>query len=149
MRPATTRTRARAATACPSGPRTTAPSRTPTSSSGTPSGTRTSRGPRKPVMPAAYIGFMLKPTGFFAENPGNDIPPSMTPPAPGPAEKAPTGGALRPSPKKAQGADLAFGDLVDRAGSAVREAVADLDVKRAARHGRGHRPVDQAQAVGE
>jgi len=30
-----------------------------------------------PVMPAAYIGFMLKPNGFFAENPGNDIPPSM------------------------------------------------------------------------
>ena len=31
-----------------------------------------------PVMPAAYIGFMLKPTGFFIENPGNDIPPSMS-----------------------------------------------------------------------
>jgi primary-amine oxidase len=31
-----------------------------------------------PVMPAAYIGFMLKPYGFFNENPGNDIPPSMT-----------------------------------------------------------------------
>ena len=30
-----------------------------------------------PVMPAAYIGFMLKPNGFFTENPGNDIPPSM------------------------------------------------------------------------
>ena len=30
-----------------------------------------------PVMPAAYIGFLLKPNGFFAENPGNDIPPSM------------------------------------------------------------------------
>jgi primary-amine oxidase len=30
-----------------------------------------------PVMPAAYIGFMLKPNGFFMENPGNDIPPSM------------------------------------------------------------------------
>jgi primary-amine oxidase len=30
-----------------------------------------------PVMPAAYIGFMLKPNGFFSENPGNDIPPSM------------------------------------------------------------------------
>jgi primary-amine oxidase len=28
-------------------------------------------------MPAAYIGFMLKPNGFFMENPGNDIPPSM------------------------------------------------------------------------
>jgi primary-amine oxidase len=30
-----------------------------------------------PVMPAAYIGFLLKPNGFFTENPGNDIPPSM------------------------------------------------------------------------
>jgi primary-amine oxidase len=30
-----------------------------------------------PVMPAAYIGFMLKPNGFFTGNPGNDIPPSM------------------------------------------------------------------------
>ena len=29
-------------------------------------------------MPAAYIGFMLKPNGFFAENPGNDIPPGMS-----------------------------------------------------------------------
>lgn len=29
-----------------------------------------------PVMPAAYIGFLLKPLGFFDENPGNDIPPS-------------------------------------------------------------------------
>jgi primary-amine oxidase len=29
-----------------------------------------------PVMPAAYIGFLLKPNGFFRENPGNDIPPS-------------------------------------------------------------------------
>jgi primary-amine oxidase len=28
-------------------------------------------------MPAAYIGFMLKPNGFFAENPANDVPPSM------------------------------------------------------------------------
>jgi len=30
-----------------------------------------------PVMPAAYIGFLLKPAGFFPENPGNDLPPSM------------------------------------------------------------------------
>ena len=30
-----------------------------------------------PVMPAAYIGFMLKPNGFFSENPANDVPPSM------------------------------------------------------------------------
>jgi primary-amine oxidase len=27
-------------------------------------------------MPAAYIGFLLKPAGFFDENPSNDIPPS-------------------------------------------------------------------------
>jgi primary-amine oxidase len=30
-----------------------------------------------PVMPAAYIGFLLKPNGFFSENPANDLPPSM------------------------------------------------------------------------
>ena len=29
-----------------------------------------------PVMPTAYIGFMLKPNGFFSENPANDVPPS-------------------------------------------------------------------------
>jgi primary-amine oxidase len=29
-----------------------------------------------PVMPTAYIGFLLKPSGFFAENPANDVPPS-------------------------------------------------------------------------
>ena len=29
-----------------------------------------------PVMPTAYIGFMLKPSGFFAKNPANDVPPS-------------------------------------------------------------------------
>ncbi len=29
-----------------------------------------------PVMPTAYIGFMLKPNGFFKENPANDVPPS-------------------------------------------------------------------------
>jgi primary-amine oxidase len=29
-----------------------------------------------PVMPAAYIGFLLKPTGFFRQNPANDLPPS-------------------------------------------------------------------------
>ncbi len=29
-----------------------------------------------PVMPAAYIGFLLKPQGFFRQNPGNDVPPS-------------------------------------------------------------------------
>jgi primary-amine oxidase len=31
-----------------------------------------------PVMPATYIGFTLKPNGFFAENPANDVPPSLT-----------------------------------------------------------------------
>lgn len=29
-----------------------------------------------PVMPAAYIGFLLKPVGFFDQNPANDLPPS-------------------------------------------------------------------------
>jgi len=29
-----------------------------------------------PVMPAAYIGFLLKPNGFFDRNPANDVPPS-------------------------------------------------------------------------
>jgi len=29
-----------------------------------------------PVMPTAYIGFMLKPSGFFNANPANDVPPS-------------------------------------------------------------------------
>ncbi len=29
-----------------------------------------------PVMPTAYIGFLLKPNGFFDINPGNDVPPS-------------------------------------------------------------------------
>ncbi len=29
-----------------------------------------------PVMPAAYIGFLLKPAGFFDHNPGNDLPTS-------------------------------------------------------------------------
>ena len=29
-----------------------------------------------PVMPTAYIGFMLKPNGFFTENPANDVAPS-------------------------------------------------------------------------
>ena len=27
-------------------------------------------------MPAAYIGFLLKPSGFFDLNPANDVPPS-------------------------------------------------------------------------
>jgi len=29
-----------------------------------------------PVMPTAYTGFLLKPNGFFALNPANDLPPS-------------------------------------------------------------------------
>jgi primary-amine oxidase len=29
-----------------------------------------------PVMPTAYIGFLLKPNGFFNLNPANDVPPS-------------------------------------------------------------------------
>ncbi len=29
-----------------------------------------------PVMPTAYIGFLLKPSGFFDSNPANDVPPS-------------------------------------------------------------------------
>ena len=29
-----------------------------------------------PVMPTAYIGFLLKPAGFFTANPANDVPPS-------------------------------------------------------------------------
>jgi primary-amine oxidase len=29
-----------------------------------------------PVMPTAYIGFLLKPSGFFKMNPANDVPPS-------------------------------------------------------------------------
>jgi primary-amine oxidase len=29
-----------------------------------------------PVMPSAYVGFTLKPAGFFAMNPANDVPPS-------------------------------------------------------------------------
>ena len=28
-----------------------------------------------PVMPTAYIGFLLKPAGFFDANPANDVPP--------------------------------------------------------------------------
>ena len=30
-----------------------------------------------PVMPTAYIGFLLKPNGFFDANPANDVPPSQ------------------------------------------------------------------------
>ena len=30
-----------------------------------------------PVMPTAYIGFLLKPNGFFDENPANDVPSSL------------------------------------------------------------------------
>ena len=31
-----------------------------------------------PVMPTAYIGFLLKPSGFFDSNPANDVPPSKS-----------------------------------------------------------------------
>ncbi|MEO6847676.1 MAG: primary-amine oxidase [Chthoniobacterales bacterium] len=31
-----------------------------------------------PVMPTAYIGFLLKPHGFFAMNPANDVPPTKS-----------------------------------------------------------------------
>ena len=31
-----------------------------------------------PVMPTAYIGFLLKPSGFFNTNPANDVPPSRS-----------------------------------------------------------------------
>jgi primary-amine oxidase len=34
-----------------------------------------------PVMPTAYIGFLLKPNGFFDQNPANDVPPSTPNPA--------------------------------------------------------------------
>jgi primary-amine oxidase len=33
-----------------------------------------------PVMPTAYIGFLLKPSGFFDMNPANDVPPSKPKP---------------------------------------------------------------------
>ena len=39
-----------------------------------------------PVMPTAYIGFLLKPNGFFAMNPANDLP------APAPKAKPDKGG---------------------------------------------------------
>jgi primary-amine oxidase len=29
-----------------------------------------------PIMPTAYIGFVLKPSGFFTANPANDVPPA-------------------------------------------------------------------------
>ncbi|MEO8204973.1 MAG: primary-amine oxidase [Chthoniobacterales bacterium] len=31
-----------------------------------------------PVMPASYIGFLLKPHGFFTMNPANDLPPTKS-----------------------------------------------------------------------
>src|SRR5204863_492420 len=39
-----------------------------------------------PVMPTAYIGFLLKPNGFFDLNPANDVPSSE------PAAKTAAGG---------------------------------------------------------
>jgi primary-amine oxidase len=38
--------------------------------------THTPRPEDYPVMPTAYIGFLLKPNGFFDQNPANDVPPS-------------------------------------------------------------------------
>ena len=34
-----------------------------------------------PVMPASYIGFSLKPDGFFDANPALDLPPAAAKPA--------------------------------------------------------------------
>ena len=34
-------------------------------------------GGRRPVMPVATIGFMLKPVGFFDRNPALDVPRPM------------------------------------------------------------------------
>ena len=31
-----------------------------------------------PVMPTAYVGWLMKPSGFFDENPANDVPPTPT-----------------------------------------------------------------------
>jgi primary-amine oxidase len=39
-----------------------------------------------PVMPTAYIGFLLKPNGFFDANPANDVPPETQGKGPGKAE---------------------------------------------------------------
>jgi len=39
-----------------------------------------------PVMPTSYIGFLLKPNGFFDANPANDVPPEL-----GKAEGQPNG----------------------------------------------------------
>ncbi len=38
--------------------------------------THVARAEDYPVMPTAYIGFLLKPNGFFDANPANDVPPS-------------------------------------------------------------------------
>ena len=57
----------------------TARSRTRTSSSGTRSDHHHIPRPEDwPVMPVAYIGFTLKPVGFFDRNPALDVPPPAT-----------------------------------------------------------------------
>jgi primary-amine oxidase len=39
-----------------------------------------------PVMPTAYIGFLLKPNGFFDMNPANDVPPEKQSASAGPTD---------------------------------------------------------------
>jgi len=39
-----------------------------------------------PVMPTAYIGFLLKPNGFFDKNAANDVPPEKESASAGPSE---------------------------------------------------------------
>jgi primary-amine oxidase len=37
-------------------------------------------------MPTAYIGFLLKPNGFFDKNAANDVPPEKESASAGPSE---------------------------------------------------------------
>jgi len=55
-----------------------------------------------PVMPTAYIGFLLKPSGFFNLNPANDVPPS-------PARKAGQGCCESPGETKGPEATILLG----------------------------------------
>ena len=75
------RIKARGATGSFAGRSRTAPSPTPTRcvlSWYTFGHTHIPRPEDYPVMPTAYIGFLLKPNGFFTENPANDVPPSSS-----------------------------------------------------------------------